>query len=208
MKSDFSKALPAAFFRHDAAALAKALLGRTLVRKIGSSLLAGRIVETEAYGGLEDKASHAYGGLKNRNAPMFGAPGTIYVYFTYGSCFCFNVVCGKAGHPDAVLVRAVEPVFGVEIMARNRGIGDLKKLCTGPGKLCEAFAIDKELNGKKLTGKGALWIAGGEAVLANGIAASPRIGLGERTAEWRDAPLRFCVRGSPFLSRRERKTGK
>lgn len=195
--------LPAAFFKRGAATIARALLGRLLVRRIGDGLLVGRIVETEAYGGFEDKASHAYGGLKNRNAPMFDSPGTIYVYFTYGSCFCFNVVCGRKGHPDAVLVRAVEPTAGIVVMERHRGTRILKNLCSGPGKLCQAFAIGKELNGKSLIGNDSLWIAEGVAVSRDGISASPRVGLGERSAEWRDAHLRFCAKRSPFLSRRE-----
>lgn len=195
-------AVSPAFFRKDAVRLARDLLGRVLVRRIGDAILAGKIVETEAYSGLADKASHAYGGLRTRNAPMFGAPGTIYVYLIYGTNYCFNIVCGKQGHPDAVLVRALEPLFGNAAMRAHRGVASDTQLTNGPGKLCQALRIDKTFNHASLIGNEALWLAKGTKVPDADVATGPRIGLGERAAEWRDKDLRFALRGNLFLSRK------
>jgi DNA-3-methyladenine glycosylase len=166
------------------------------------------IVETEAYLGAPDLASHAVGGRRTaRNEAMYAQPGTSYVYFTYGMHFCFNVVCGEVGVPLAVLVRALEPVEGIEAMMRRRASGrnaialermKVTDLCSGPGKLCSALGIDRELNGVDLVCDDRLWIERGQPI--RNVAVGPRIGI-DSAGEWVDKPLRFWVKGSPHVSR-------
>ena len=146
-----------------AAELAADLLGSTLARRLPSGLiLRGRIVETEAYVGVRDRASHAFGGRRTpRNEAMYAKPGTAYVYFTYGMHFCFNVVCGAKGDPQAALIRAVEPLEGIEEMRRLRGFGSAasdRLIASGPARLCQAFAIDRELNAVDLVTSDTLWL--------------------------------------------------
>lgn len=199
------------FFSTDATTLARALLGATLVRRFTTGeVLRATIVETEAYVGVKDLASHAFGGRRTpRNESMYARPGTLYVYFTYGMHHCANIVCGAPGEPVAVLLRALEPVEGVEIMRANRAgragrVGD-RLLCRGPGNLCRALAIDRSLDGVDLAGgSGAavsVEISRRSPIEPARIVRGPRIGLGDAGA-WRDKPLRFWVRGSPFVSGR------
>ncbi|MBC7772629.1 MAG: DNA-3-methyladenine glycosylase, partial [Pyrinomonadaceae bacterium] len=151
----------------DSASLAVSLLGCRLVRVLDDGTrLSGIIVETEAYTGIEDQASHAFGGRRTpRNESMYAQPGTAYVYFTYGMHFCMNVVCGDEGEPVAVLLRALEPVEGIEQMVQRRNAGRTLKvpitesqLCNGPGKLCQAMGIDRALNGVDLVTSDRLFI--------------------------------------------------
>jgi DNA-3-methyladenine glycosylase len=175
------------------------LLNLLLVR--GDRL--GRIVEVEAYRGVLDAASHAYRGRTPRNATMFGPAGLLYVYFTYGMHYCANVVCEEEGRAGAVLLRALEPVSGLEAMRQARGpkVPD-GRLCAGPARLCQAFDIDRRLDGADL-------ISGNEGVQLGEDAIAPpaepatgvRIGLSERVGEAVGYRWRFAVPGSRFISR-------
>ena len=189
--------------------LAPALLGAVLERTLDDGArLAGVIVETEAYVGPEDRASHAFGGRRTpRNEHMWAAPGTAYVYFTYGMHHCFNVACLRAGHPAAVLVRALEPIDGIERMRELRANNQKRPLrerdlCSGPGKLTQAMAIDRALSGVGLLGRGPLRLRAPQtarAVDPESIACSSRIGIGS-VGEWTEAPLRWFVRNNLNVS--------
>jgi DNA-3-methyladenine glycosylase len=175
-------------------ALAQALLGCILVRKTDEGLTAGRIVETEAY--LPgDPACHAYGGRSRRNATLFGPPHHAYVYQIYGTSFCFNLSSEVDGEGAGVLVRALEPIEGLELMRRRRASQAERDLCRGPGRLCRALAIDRSLDGIDLLNHPALWLAqsNGARIRAQ---RSRRIGV-TRAAERR---LRFYAAGSPYVS--------
>ncbi len=175
---------------------ARALLGADLVSTVGGVDTSGRIVEVEAYLGPADPASHGAAriGRTARNDPMFGAPGTAYVYRIYGVHRCFNVVTGDEGFPAAVLVRALEPRTGMEAMARRRGRGT--DLCSGPGRLAQALGIEETLNGHDLD-RAPLRILPGAPVPDSAVQVSGRIGI-SRATDW---PLRFTVAGSPHVSR-------
>ncbi|RMH28342.1 MAG: DNA-3-methyladenine glycosylase [Planctomycetota bacterium] len=187
------------------------LIGCTLVRILPTGeRLAGVIVETEAYTGPEDLASHAAGGRRTaRNESMWAEPGTAYVYFTYGMHFCFNVSCFRKDHPAAVLVRSVEPTEGIDTMRRLREGGTLRKralrdrdLCAGPGRLCRAMAIDRSLDGEDLHRSSQLAILDRPAGQSEPpIVRTPRIGLGGEVGFWKDEPLRFVWADHPFRSR-------
>lgn len=148
-----SKILSREFYSRAPLVVAREIIGKKLVRTLaGNSELSGIIVEAEAYGGAHDPASHAYRGKTARNEVMFGEPGHAYVYFTYGAHYCLNFVTkSKMYNASAVLVRAIEPVDGIEVMEDNRGTDVVTQLTSGPGKLCQAFCIDKSLNGVDLT---------------------------------------------------------
>jgi len=181
------------FFRRDAVSLARALLGRLLVHETRGGRVVGRIIETEAYDET-DPASHCYGGPTARNAVMFGPAGHAYVYRSYGIHWCFNVTAGRDGYGAAVLVRAVEPVAGVELMARRRRMGRASRdLARGPGRLTQAMAIAGRDNGADLT-RGSLTIAGRCVELP--MVATPRIGITKATR----VPYRFVVVGNRFVS--------
>ena len=193
------------FFDRDPILVAKGLLGKLLVRRDGRKLRAGRIVEAEAYLGAADPAAHAYTGRTERNAVLFGPPGHAYVYFIYGTYFCTNVSCMHEGDAGGVLLRALEPVWGLEAMAEARGIelpsepgtSQLRLLATGPGRLSEALDITRPRdNGKDLTTASSdLWFAD-EGVGAPSITVTPRIGIKQAV----DEPLRFLIAGNPFVS--------
>lgn len=180
--------------------MARALLGTLLVRRRGATLLVGRIVETEAYVGEADRACHAFAGPTTRNAVMYGEPGHAYVYFVYGMHDMLNVVCRPAGEPEAVLVRAVEPLFGLEAMRRRRRARRDLDLANGPGKLCRAFAITRAQNGADLAGP-ELWIAPGWRRRGETLGRGPRIGVDYAGAD-AQRPLRFYLEGNPCVSRR------
>lgn len=196
-------------YTSDATTLAQTLLGQLLVRVLADGTrLSGRIVETEAYLGVEDRAAHSFGGRRTpRNAAMWGPAGHAYVYFTYGMHHCMNVVADAAGQPSAVLLRALEPLDGIERMRTQRAVKIAASrlrtvdLCSGPARLAQALAIDRTLDGADLVVGSALFIEQGHLVPADGIVARPRIGIGY-AGEWADKPLRFCVVGNPNLSRR------
>ncbi len=194
--------LPRAFFARDPRRVARELLGKVLLRTNGNQRLSARIVEVEAYLGKKDPASHTYIGQTTRNAVLFGPPGHAYIYFIYGNHYCLNVSCEPEGSPGGVLFRAVEPIEGIEEMARARGIEirgikDLPKLTSGPGRLCQAFGITRARdNGCDLTSAASgLWIAD-DGFRAKRILATQRIGITQAT----DRPLRYVLRDSPFLS--------
>ena len=144
------KTLNRKFYNRSTLKVARELLGKHLVVKKGRNYVSGKIVETEAYVGKNDPASHAHQGMTPRNKVMFGDPGYAYVYLTYGMHHCLNFVTERKGFPAAVLIRAVEPTDGIQIMKRRRKIADLKNLTSGPAKLCQAFGIDRTLNGADL----------------------------------------------------------
>jgi DNA-3-methyladenine glycosylase len=168
--------LPREFYSKDTVDVAKDLLGKKIIRKIGRQQISGIITETEAYRHKDDPASHAFNRITERNRAMFENVGTAYVYFTYGMHYCFNVV---ARNPKiaagAVLIRAIKPEKGITIMQENRGDVSLKNLANGPAKLAQALAITKEHYGIDLTKNSKLHIA--EGIKPKGITASPRIGI-------------------------------
>lgn len=195
--------LPREFYLRPTIEVARALLGKLLVHETPQGRVSGYIVETEAY--LEnDPASHAVlreGGrwatkMTPRNAPMFGPPGYAYVYFIYGNHYCVNVVTREQGVAEAVLIRAVEPAQGLELMRRRRGVRDDRQVASGPGKLTQAFGIEGSHNGADLTAS-SLRIACGRDLADAQIEARPRVGVKVN----REPPWRFIVAGSPWVSR-------
>ncbi len=188
--------LPAKFYDRDTEQVARDLLGAVLRCTTSDGVASGRIVETEAYLGEHDLACHAAAGLTERTRWLYGAPGTAYVYFIYGVHWCFNAVTRKVGMPSAVLVRALEPLSGMELMRERRGDVSDRGLTNGPGKLCEALAITGALNGASLR-NGAIEILRGEELPDSGVVITPRIGI-TKSAEW---PLRWCVSGNPYVSK-------
>jgi len=188
--------LPRQFYRRDPREVAPELLNKVLVR----GPLSGRIVEVEAYAGAEDPGSHAFRGLTRRNATMFGPPGHLYVYFTYGMHWCANAVCGEEGEGVAVLLRALAPLSGLDQMraARLKARRD-RDLCSGPGKLCQAFAVAKEDDGADLvTGDRDLVIIDTGVVPPALPVMTTRVGLSVGA----DLPWRWYVPGEPNVSRR------
>jgi len=195
------KRLPRVFYARPTLTVAQELLGQRLVRQLNGQRLAGRIVEVEAYLGETDQASHARPGRTPRNAAMYGPPGHAYVYLIYGMYHCLNAVTEAEGSPAAVLIRALEPMEGLETMRRHRPARADPDLTNGPGKLCQALAIDRSLNCADLCQDGDLWIEAGETIAPSLVAAGPRIGVrGDARAQ--NAPWRFYVRHHPCLSRR------
>lgn len=168
------KILPAEFFDRDSTLVARDLLGKILVRKIDGKIVRSRIVETESYEGFLDKASHASRGQTLRNAPMFGPARTIYVYFMYGMHFMLNIVCGKKGHPSAVLIRGIDG-------------------CVGPGRLTKKLQIDKTLNGKLLGKASGLWIEEASDTVKLKIKKTPRIGVDYTGPVWSQKLRRFVI---------------
>ena len=190
--------LPPEFSGRGAGVVARDLLGALVVSEIGGVRCVGEIVETEAYTGPDDEASHAHVrfGKTARNAAMFGPPGIAYVYRIYGMHWCLNVVTGPEDFPAAVLVRAARPVAGIEAMRERRPGRPDRDLLRGPGNLCRALGVTGEHNFHPVQGA-PLWLAAGAPVADAAVAAGPRIGI-TRAA---DAPLRFRVRGDPYVSR-------
>jgi len=190
MTSRSSSPLKAAGFSGTSDAVARALIGATLlVDGVG-----GRIVETEAYD-HEDPASHSFSGPTPRNAVMFGPPGHAYVYRSYGIHWCLNFVCSEKGHGAGVLIRAIEPSHGIDLMRARRGLEDLRLLCSGPGRVGQALGITREHNGLRLDQPPFKVLAAAPRVeVVNG----PRIGITKAM----HVPWRFGLAGSPFVSRR------
>lgn len=173
------------------------LLGRTLVRQLpDGARLAGRIVETEAYE-PGDPASHGFRGMTARNRAMFGPAGHLYVYFTYGMHFCMNAVTGSVGEGRAVLLRAAEPIEGLEEMRERRGRVTVRDLCSGPAKLCQAFGVDRSFDGTDLVRENELWITEGNPVSSALIVVGPRVGISTGL----EHAWRFSVEGDPHVSR-------
>jgi len=197
-----TKKLKKSFYRREVIVVARKLLGKILVKSSGKEILAGKIVEVEAYHGDTDEAAHSYGGVTKRNEIMFEAGGYLYVYFTYGAHHCCNVVTGKKGEGTAVLIRAVEPVIGLDIMIKNRFGRKLKSekelfnLTSGPGKVCQAFRIDTTNSRTDLMGED-IFILDGEKIRNKNICISKRIGITRSV----DLPWRFFIKDNPYLSR-------
>ena len=188
------------FFRKDTVELARNLLGCLLVHGTPDGVAAGMIVETEAYVGGVDKACHAYQNRSERTEIMYGDGGFAYVYFIYGMHHCFNVVTGSAGEGNAVLIRALEPVIGLDLMRKRRQTNQLQNLCNGPGKVCQALAITKEEYGLDLCDPaGPLRLVRFRHIPDNRITSSPRINVAyaEEAAAW---PWRFYVKDNLYVS--------
>lgn len=185
--------LPREFYARPTVEVARGLLGKILVH----GRAAGRIVETEAYLGLEDLAAHASRGITERTRVLFGPPGHAYVYFIYGMHECLNLVAEPDGVPGCVLVRALEPLAGISLMRRRRpGAHSIRDLASGPGKLTAALDITRKLYGADVT-RGALTVRNPPADGGFDILTTPRVGI-THCADW---PLRFVIAGSPFASR-------
>jgi len=194
--------LPRSFFARDPRRVASQLLGKVLVRETPDLRLTARVVEVEAYLGEQDPAAHAAAGQTLRNAVLFGPPGHAYIYFIYGNHYCLNVSCEPEGKAGGVLFRAVEPLTGIEEMARARGITvsgprDLPQLTSGPGRLSQAFGITRARdNGCDLTSvASSLWL-GNDGYRVRGIGVTPRIGITKAA----DRPLRYLIEGNRFVS--------
>lgn len=183
--------LPRRFYSREAVEVAPDLLGRLLVRPVDGVRMIGRIVEVEAYG-RDDPGSHAFRGPTPRNASMFGPPGRAYVYVSHGIHRCLNVVCDS---PSAVLIRAVEPLEGLEAMALRRGLDEPRLLCAGPGRLGQAMGITLAEDGRPVHRREGLWIAAGDPV--HDVAVTLRIGMSDAV----NRPWRFVERGTRFASR-------
>lgn len=194
--------LPRSWLARDPATVAHQLLGQTLVSRIGGGRASGIIVETEAYLGELDKAAHTYGGRRTeRNRSMWGRAGTGYVYFVYGMHHCVNVVAGDEGEPVAVLVRALEPREGTDLMFQRRPAARrLEQLCSGPAKLCQALGITRAQDGCDLVEGDELFLSRSDGRPADSIASGPRIGV-DYAEEWAHEPLRFWLRDNPHVSR-------
>jgi DNA-3-methyladenine glycosylase len=188
------RALDRADLPVDTAELARFLIGKMLVRLLDKGFAGGRIVETEAYV-IGDPAGHAYVGMTPRNRTLFLERGHAYVYLAYGVSFMLNVSGETSGVGAGVLIRAIEPTFGVAMMERNRGVTRVRDLARGPGRLCEALEIDRRLNGIDLCQVGPLWL-GSDGQTPDEIGRSKRIGITRAP----DSPLRFYLRGNRFVS--------
>lgn len=189
------------FYGRDTIRVAKELLGKVLVRETTAGRLAVRIVETEAYCGPHDLACHASKGRTGRNGVMFGEPGRAYVYFIYGMYYCLNLVTERDGYPAAVLVRAGEPLEGVDAMwTLRKKAKKIEDLTSGPGRLCMALGIDRALNGADVCKKGPVYVEDREDAVFE-VVSCKRIGV-DYAGEYKDKPWRFYVKGSPFVSLR------
>ena len=176
------------FYEGDTLSVARGLIGCVLFRRTEEGVRAGRIVEAEAYLGPADDAAHSYRGNSRRVRVQYEGSGLAYIYMIYGLHRCFNITSGPADAPEAILIRALEPLEGLSLMAARRGTEDPKKLCSGPGKLCQALDIGMELYGEDLTVSDRLWLEPGDAPAS--VAASKRVGV-EYAVLCRDRPWRF-----------------
>ena len=192
MPDSSSARLSPAFFARMPGAVAPDLLGKLITRTDGRL---ARLVEVEAYA-QDDPAAHTFGGKSQRNRSMFGPPGHLYVYFSYGVHWCANLVCGPEGYGAGVLLRAAEPLEGIDTMRTARGRDALKELCSGPGRLAQAFGIDRVLDGSDATGTGVISVLD-DGTRPDAIVACPRVGISKNA----EAHLRFLVGGSRYLSK-------
>jgi DNA-3-methyladenine glycosylase len=201
------KQLEQAFFARPARQVAVDLLGKSLVRLVNGRRLSGIIVETEAYCDAVERDLACHGDKANQGQPtprtavMFGPAGIAYVYFTYGMHWMFNVVTGQPDQANAVLIRALEPVEGIEQMVVNRNGRSHTQLTNGPAKLAQALAIDKSLNGANLcAADGVIWLETAPTAPSEAIATGPRIGMGKTPEPWYSIPWRYWLRDNPFVS--------
>lgn len=188
------KILPRRFFARPAPLVAVDLLGKILWHQTPEGIAAGRIIEVEAYPGEIDPASHAFRGPTPRTRMVWGKPGVAYVYLNYGMHYCLNIVAGKIGTPDCVLIRALEPIVGLSLMAKRRKTEAAADLTSGPGKLTQALKINRSHNGADIT-RGDLVIRD-EAMSESDLVVTSRIGISQAEA----APLRFFLKDNPFVS--------
>lgn len=201
-----ARLVPRSFLNRDPRVVSRGLMGKLVVRRERATLLAGRIVEVEAYLGAGDLAAHAVSGRTARNSVVFGPPGHAYVYFIYGVHYCLNISCLPDGEPGCVLIRALQPVAGLQEMARARGlkkldlesVRELRKLASGPGRLCQAMGITRPRdNAKDMVSRGSDLQLMEDGFLPGKIAVTPRIGI-VKSAEM---PLRYVIAGNKFLSK-------
>jgi DNA-3-methyladenine glycosylase len=188
--------IPRSFYLQDTVDAARSLLGKLLVHRTEDGIVVGRIVETEAYL-RDDPACHASRRMTPRNAVMFGEPGHAYIYFTYGMHHCFNVVTAPEGIGEAVLIRAVEPAEGIDLMEMRRGTDKLTNLTSGPGKLCQAFGLDRRQNGLDLVASALMIMDDGSAPPSE-IVTTTRIGIRQGV----DKPWRFYTAGNLHVSKK------
>ena len=188
------------FFRQETLEVAKQLLGTKIVRQQGEITLSAMIVETEAYVGPNDSACHAAKGKTQRTQIMFGEAGHAYIYFVYGMHYMFNIVTESVNFPAAVLIRAAEPLEGIQHMIRHRK-NQHKNLCNGPARLCQALAIDKALNGIDLTTNDKLWIEHHQAIKPTEIIRTTRIGIDYAEEKDRNAKWRFYLKNNSHISK-------
>lgn len=186
------------FYLRDTLIVAKDLLGKLIIIKTNNKTLIAKITETEAYRGIDDPASHSHLKITNRNKVMFDTGGKVYVYFIYGNYNCFNIVTEKKGTGSAVLIRAAEPVEGIELMKSFRGkIKNIYELTNGPGKLCKALNIDKTFYGKDVTEEGEIFISYPQRKERFDIVSTKRIGISKGA----DLPFRFFIKDNPFITK-------
>ena len=186
------------FYLRDTVTVSKDLLGKLIVRKTKYETLIAKITESEAYRGSDDPASHSHRKITNRNKVMFDTGGRVYVYFIYGNYNCFNIVTEKKGTGSAVLIRAAEPVEGIELMKSFRGkIKNIYELTNGPGKLCKALNIDKTFYGKDVTEEGEIFISYPQRKEKFEIVSTKRIGISKGA----DLPFRFFIKDNPFVTK-------
>ncbi len=203
MKIDKSKKLRRDFYLNDTLLVAENLLGKIFVRKVGGKFLSGKIVETEAYIGEVDESAHSYKGKTERNSVMFNEGGHLYVYFTYGMYFCANVVTEKEGRGNAVLLRAMEPLEGIDTFAQNRfGKSEITErekinLLNGPAKICMGFEINKNENGTDLLGDD-IFILDASPIDKGKILISERIGISKS----KELPWRFYIKNNKYVSKK------
>ncbi len=197
------------FYERDAVTVARELIGCVLTHRSAEGIASVRLVETEAYRGPQDPGSHGFRGVTPRTEVMFGPPGRIYVYFSYGMHWCANIVCGRDGECEAVLLRAGQPLQGIELMrTRRQGVVERRGeradrlLTSGPARLTQALGIGKQHNGAEILRGGPIWCSEDEeteALRRGPVSQTPRIGLGEGRGD--DIPWRFVIAGHPYASR-------
>jgi DNA-3-methyladenine glycosylase len=193
--------LERSFYLRPAQEVAKALLGKILTRRLNNTFLKGKIVETEAYLGAVDRASHSYGWKRTpRNKAEYFLGGHIYIYLCYGMYWQFNITTGEAGNPECVLIRALEPIRGLREMRRQRKVNQKRALTSGPGKLCQAFGLNGEFYGVDLCTSQVIYLEEGEEIPPQEIEITKRIGI-DYAGEWKDKPLRFYIKGNLFVSK-------
>jgi len=194
------KKLERSFYERETLDIARELLGKYIVNDTPDGRTIGKIVEVEAYVGSKDAACHAYNDkCTSRTKVMFGQGGHAYVYLIYGIYYCMNVVTNKENYPEAVLIRAIEPIEGLDLMKRRRGTDKILNLCSGPGKLCAAMGISKAQNGIDLCGAN-LYLLSGEFISPKCIASTPRINI-NYAKEARNYPWRFIIKDNLFVSK-------
>src|SRR3972149_5324663 len=198
---DKFKKLKPEFFRRPTLEVAEGLLGKYLMVKRNGKILAGKIVETEAYIGENDLACHASRGRTNRSEILYQKAGTVYVYLVYGMYYCLNIVTERENFPSAVLIRAIEAIERIDLMKKRRKTNISRNLASGPGKLCMAFGINKKLNGENVFGKD-IWIEDrGEDESPKNIISAPRVGV-DYAKHCKNLPWRFYIKDNQFISRK------